>query len=401
MFNVLKLWSDRSKHTSKELSRYLRYIFNGHLMIVLIFLIGSLTFYYQQWVKTLDESFPAAVIMAVILGVFLTYSPVYTFLLEADRVFLLPIESKLTKYFWRSGIVSFVLQAYILLMVLAAMMPMYVQVSGSTYRTFFYFVFLMLLLKIWNLATRWRIQYYVEKNVHRTDSFVRFCLNSVFLYLVFVSASKFLLIILLMIMLGLYYYFYQNSIKKGLKWEEIILLEQNRLTGFYRIANLFTDVPKFKDEVKRRKWLDWMARKIGFQQNNTQLYLLTRTFLRSGDYLGLVIRLTVIGGLVIYYWDFIYGQFLFLLLFLYLTGFQLLPLKNHHQNVLWIDLYPIDHEQREKSFKKILRWVLLLQTSVFSLLFVLKGNWVLFIIGMGIGVVFSLVFVRYYSLKKA
>jgi ABC-2 type transport system permease protein len=401
MFNVLKLWSDRSKHTSKELSRYLRYIFNGHLMIVLIFLIGSLTFYYQQWVKTLDESFPAAVIMAVILGGVMTYSPVYTFLLEADRVFLLPIESKLTKYFWRSGIVSFVLQAYILLMVLAAMMPMYVQVSGSTYRTFFYFVFLMLLLKIWNLATRWRIQYFVKKNVHRTDSFVRFCLNSVFLYLVFVSASTFLLIILFIIMLGLYYYFYQSSKKKGLKWEEIILLEQNRLTSFYRIANLFTDVPKFKDEVKRRKWFDWVARKIVFQQNNTQLYLLTRTFLRSGDYLGLVIRLTVIGGLVIYYWDFIYGQFLFLLLFLYLTGFQLLPLKNHHQNVLWIDLYPIDHEQREKSFKKILSWVLLLQTIVFSLLFVLKGDWILFIIGIGIGVVFSLIFVRYYSLKKA
>lgn len=401
MFNVLKLWSNRSKQTSKELSRYLRYIFNGHLMIVLIFLIGSLTFYYQQWVKTLDESFPVAVIMAVILGVFLTYSPVYTFLLEADRVFLLPIESKLTKYFWRSGIVSFVLQAYILLMVLAAMMPMYVQVSGSTYKTFFYFVFLMLILKIWNLATRWRIQYYVERNVHRTDSFVRYCLNSVFLYLLFVSASEFLLIILFIIMLGLYYFFYHNSKKKGLKWEEIILLEQNRLTGFYRIANLFTDVPKFKDEVKRRKWLDWLAKNIVFQQNNTQLYLLTRTFLRSGDYLGLVIRLTVIGGLVIYYWDFIYGQFLFLLLFLYLTGFQLLPLKNHHQNVLWIDLYPIRIEQREKAFKKILTWVLMLQTIVFSLLFVLKGDWNLFIIGMGIGVIFTLVFVRYYSLKKA
>lgn len=401
MFNVLKLWSDRSKQTSKELSRYLRYIFNGHLMIVLIFLIGSLTFYYQQWVKTLDESFPVAVIMAVILGVFLTYSPVYTFLLEADRVFLLPIESKLTKYFWRSGIVSFVLQAYILLMVLAAMMPMYVRVSGSTYKTFFYFVFLMLILKIWNLGTRWRIQYYVERNVHRTDSFVRYCLNSVFLYLLFVSASEFLLIILFIIMLGLYYFFYHNSKKKGLKWEEIILLEQNRLTGFYRIANLFTDVPKFKDEVKRRKWLDWLAKNIVFQQNNTQLYLLTRTFLRSGDYLGLVIRLTVIGGLVIYYWDFIYGQFLFLLLFLYLTGFQLLPLKNHHQNVLWIDLYPIRNEQGEKAFKKILTWVLMLQTIVFSLLFVLKGDWNLFIIGMGIGVIFTLVFVRYYSLKKA
>jgi ABC-2 type transport system permease protein len=401
MFNVLKLWSDRSKQTSKELSRYLRYIFNGHLMIVLIFLIGSLTFYYQQWVKTLDESFPAGVIMAVILGVFLTYSPVYTFLLDADRVFLLPIENKLTKYFWRSGIVSFGLQAYILLMVLAAMMPMYVHVSGSTYKTFFNFVLLLLILKIWNLATRWRIQYYVEKNVHRTDSFIRYCLNTVFMYLAFMSSPKFLLIILLVIMLGLYFFFYQNTKKKGLKWEEIILLEQNRLTGFYRIANLFTDVPKFKDEVKRRKWLDWMAKNIVFQQNNTQLYLLTRTFLRSGDYLGLVVRLTVIGGLVIYYWDFIYGQFLFLLLFLYLTGFQLLPLKNHHQNVLWIDLYPIISEQREKAFKKILTSVLTLQTVVLSLLFVLKGEWLLFLIGLGIGMVFTVVFVRYYSLKKA
>jgi ABC-2 type transport system permease protein len=401
MFNVLKLWSDRSKQTSKELSRYLRYIFNGHLMIVLIFLIGSLTFYYQQWVKTLDESFPAGVIMAVILGVFLTYSPVYTFLLDADRVFLLPIENKLTKYFWRSGIVSFGLQAYILLMVLAAMMPMYVHVSGSTYKTFFNFVLLLLILKIWNLATRWRIQYYVEKNVHRTDSFIRYCLNTVFMYLTFMSSPKFLLIILLVIMLGLYFFFYQNTKKKGLKWEEIILLEQNRLTGFYRIANLFTDVPKFKDEVKRRKWLDWMAKNIVFQQNNTQLYLLTRTFLRSGDYLGLVVRLTVIGGLVIYYWDFIYGQFLFLLLFLYLTGFQLLPLKNHHQNVLWIDLYPIISEQREKAFKKILTSVLTLQTVVLSLLFVLKGEWLLFLIGLGIGIVFTVVFVRYYSLKKA
>jgi ABC-2 type transport system permease protein len=400
MFNVLKLWSDRSKQTSKELSRYLRYIFNGHLMIVLIFLIGSLTFYYQQWVKTLDESFPAGVIMAVILGIFLTYSPVYTFLLDADRVFLLPIENKMTKYFMRSGVVSFGLQAYILLMVLAAMMPMYVHVSGSTYKTFFSFVFLLLILKIWNLATRWRIQYYVEKNVHRTDSFIRYCLNTVFMYLAFMSSPTFLLIILFVIMLGLYFFFYQNTKKKGLKWEEIILLEQNRLTGFYRIANLFTDVPKFKDEVKRRRWLDWVAKNIVFQQNNTQLYLLTRTFLRSGDYLGLVIRLTVIGGLVIYYWDFIYGQFLFLMLFLYLTGFQLLPLKNHHQNVLWIDLYPIS-EQREKAFKKILTWVLTLQTVVLSLLFVLKGEWLLFLIGLGIGLVFAVVFVRYYSLKKA
>lgn len=400
MFNVLKLWSDRSKQTSKELSRYLRYIFNGHLMIVLIFLIGSLTFYYQQWVKTLDETFPAAIIMAVILGLFLTYSPVYTFLLEADRVFLLPLEDKLTKYFWRSGIISFALQAYILVMLLAALLPMYVHVSGGNYKVFFYFIFLMLLLKIWNLATRWRIQYYVEKNVHLSDSFVRYCLNTVFLYLLFAGAASILLVILAVIMIVLFYYFHQNSKKKGLKWEEIILLEQNRLTGFYRIANLFTDVPTLKDVVKRRKWLDWLTANIVFQQKNTQVYLLTRTFLRSGDYLGLFVRLTVIGGLVIFYWDFVYGQFLFLVLFLYLTGFQLMPLKNHHQNVLWIDLYPVASELRERAFRKILSFILILQGIIFSFVFLLKGAWGLSVIGIGIAFVFTFLFVRFYSLKK-
>lgn len=400
MFNVLKLWSDRSKKTAKELSRYLRYIFNGHLMIVMIFLIGSLTFYYQHWVKSLDESFPAAIIMALILGVFTTYSPVYTFLLEADRVFLLSVENRLSRYFWRSGIVSFALQAYILLMVLAALMPMYVQVSKNSYSVFFQFMIILFVLKVWNLATRWRIQYYVEKNVHLTDSVVRFCINVVFMYLLFVSAQPAFLLVLSMIMLGLYYFFHRKSKGKGLKWEEIILLEQNRMTGFYRIANLFTDVPKLKDVVKRRKWLDWIVTKINFQQENTQLYLLTRTFLRSGDYLGLVVRLTIIGGLVIFYWDFIYGQFLFLIVFLYLTGFQLLPLKNHHQNMLWIDLYPTAHEQVDHAFKKILSNVLMLQGIIFSLIFLLKGDWLFALIGLGISFVFNVLFVRFYSLKK-
>lgn len=400
MFDVMKLWSERSKKTGKELSRYLRYIFNGHLMIVMIFLIGSLTFYYQSWVKTLDEQFPAAIIMAVILSVFLTYSPVYTFLLEADRVFLLPIENKLTKYFWKSGIISFVLQGYILIMILAVLMPMYVQVFGTTYKDFFLILTILLLLKIWNLATRWKIQYFVEKNVQMTDSIVRFCLNAVFLYLLFEAANKILLIFLGLVMLGLFIYFHKNSKKKGLKWEEIILIEQNRLTGFYRIANLFTDVPKLKDVVKRRRWLDWVTTRMVYKQENSQQYLLMRTFLRSGDYLGLVIRLTVIGSLLIYFWDFVYGQFLFLILFMYLTGFQLLPLKSHHQNMLWIDLYPIKQKQREQAFQKIVSFVLYLQSCLFGFVFLLKGDWLLSLLGVGIAILFTLLFVRFYSLKK-
>ncbi|WP_442599084.1 ABC transporter permease [Neobacillus sp. D3-1R] len=400
MLDVRELWTKRSKKTGKEISRYLRYIFNGHLMIVLIFIIGSLTFYYQQWVKSLDDQFPAAMIMSVILSILLTYSPIYTFLLEADRVFLIPVETRLKNYFLKSGIVSFILQAYIIVMVLAALMPIYVQVYGSSFKDFFYFLICCLLLKIWNLALKWKVQFYVEKQVQFIDSFVRFSLNTVFVYLLFMSANKTLLGFLVVVMLGLFLFFQQTTKKKGLKWEEIISLEQDRLTHFYRIANLFTDVPKLRDVVKRRKWLDWLTTKIIFDNKNTQFYLLTRTFLRSGDYFGLVVRLTVIGSLLIYFWDFVYGQFLFLLLFMYLTGFQLLPLKKHHQNILWLDLYPIHERQRSLAFQKIISIVLTIQGLVFAGVFLVKGEWLYTLLGILLGLTFSKLFVRFYSWKK-
>jgi ABC-2 type transport system permease protein len=45
MFDEKKLWKDRSVHRLKEFGVYLRYILNGHLVVVLLFLIGTAAFY--------------------------------------------------------------------------------------------------------------------------------------------------------------------------------------------------------------------------------------------------------------------------------------------------------------------------------------------------------------------
>ena len=102
MFDAKKLWKDRASGRMKDLGRYLKYIFNGHLMIVLLFLIGTAAFYYQLWIKTLSTVFPAEILIAVVVGIFVTSSPVNTFLVEADQVFLLPLEDKLKGFFLRS-----------------------------------------------------------------------------------------------------------------------------------------------------------------------------------------------------------------------------------------------------------------------------------------------------------
>nr|WP_263328411.1 ABC transporter permease [Neobacillus sp. Marseille-Q6967] len=400
MFDENKLWRERAAHRLKELGVYLRYIFNGHLVIVILFLIGMAAFYYQNWIKTLSMDFPAEVIIAAVMGLFLTYSPVYNFLLEADQVFLLPLENRLKSYFQKSGVISLVFQGYILLMVLAVLMPMYAHVSGNGFQAFFIFLIFLLVLKAWNLGVSWRMQYFVQSSVSISDMLVRFCLNAVFTFLLFKQANI-LFLFLFAVIFALYYRaFYIRTKKMGLKWDLLIGQEEKRIASFYRLANLFTDVPKLKDTVKRRKWLDWLINHIPFSQDKTYLYLFSRTFLRSSDYLGLFIRLTVIGGVALYFISFGIGQVVWSLLFLYLTGFQLLPLWNHHQNKLWVDLYPVAPRYKKTAFHSLLIIIMLTQAILFSLIILLKGEWMISLYVILSSSVFSYLFVYVYSKNR-
>lgn len=400
MFDEKKLWQERFSQYTRELSKYLRYIFNGHIVIVLFFLLGTAAYYYQQWIKQLNSDFPAAIIMAIILSLLMTYSPIFTFLLEADRVFLLPLESRLKRYFSRSLMVSYVLHLYLLLMGLGIFMPLYARVNNGNYRAFFYFFLAILIAKAFNLSIRWRIQHFVEARVQIMDSLVRYVLNGVFLYLLFSNAHIIFLLIIFAIYLMLYVYFQRATVAKGLKWEQLISLEERRMMSFYRLANLFTDVPQLRDRVKRRKWLDPVLYLLRYQQNQTYSHLFTRTFIRSGDYLGLLIRLTVICFIFLFFISNEYGQVFFTILFLYLTGFQIMPLWNHYQNKLWIQLYPVSETQKQSSFLKLLTNVLNLQTILLSLAPFIQGGWKTGVAILAIGFLFNFAFVYGYAKNR-
>ncbi|MDP4163682.1 MAG: ABC transporter permease [Bacillota bacterium] len=400
MFDEKKLWKERASLRLKELGRYLRYIFNGHLMIVLIFFVGAAAYYYQQWLITVTPSFPAQSVMAIFFALLLTYSPVYHFLLEADKVFLIPLETRLKGYFLNSGIVSFVYQGYLLLLALAAFMPLYARVSGQGFRSFLLFLIVLLLLKIWNLNVGWRAQYEVETSVHRWDLFVRFCMNGSFIYFIFKQANMFFPTAIFLIMAVYYAYFHTRSVKKGLKWDALISQEEKRMASFYRIANLFTDVPKIKDTVKRRRVLDIFLKGISYSPDKTFDHLFSRAFLRSGDYFGLYLRLTVIGGVALYFLTFGLGQILLAVLFIYLTGFQLLPLWNHHQNKLWVDLYPLRDNVKTRAFTLLLSTLLTIQGFIFAALVFIKGDVTAALLALLAGIAFIYLFVHFYSRKR-
>ncbi|MBN8192555.1 ABC transporter permease [Bacillus sp. NTK074B] len=399
MNNVESIWKKRVVEYNQELQKYLKYMFNDHLLFVLIFALGGAAFTYNQWVKTLDPTFPAPLIMALVLGLLLAWSPVYTFLREADAVFLLPLEERLTSYFKKCIWISFMFQSYIQLLVLAALMPMYVAVSGSSFSSFFPLLALILAIKVWNLYIRWFMLKFQEKEAHWTDSLVRFLLSGALVFLVLSGAVPWMTIVVALLMVVYALYFYQSTKEKNLKWDLLINLEEQRMLIFYRIANMFTDVPKLKGKVHRRKWLDWLV-KAPFSQASTYRYLYLRALVRTSEYSGLYIRLTLIGALLIYSNASFIFSIITALVFLYLTAFQMIPLFKRFDYKIWVLIYPVSRELKKSSFQKIMSQSMMIQAIVFSLPLFIRGAWLPGMITLLAGLTFSIFFSQFYVVQR-
>jgi ABC-2 type transport system permease protein len=400
MRSIKEIWKRRVTEYNAELRKYLRYMFNDHLLFVLIFALGGGAFTYNQWVDTLDSSFPAAVIMAVLLGMILSWSPVYTFLREADTVFLLPLEGRMKNFFQKGIWVSFISQSYILLLVLAAMMPMYVKVTGRGFQSFFLILAVLLLLKIWNLYVRWYTLKNQERETHMVDYIIRFALNTVFLYLLLDEADIWLIAAAGIILLGYLFYFRASVKEKSLKWDVLISLEEQRMLLFYRLANMFTDVPKLKGKVHRRKWLDVLMNMVKYDQKQTFKFLYMRSLIRTSEYFGLYIRLSLIAMVILFVNDSIWLNLAIGLLFMYLTGFQLIPMFKRFDYKIWVSLYPVASAIRKQSFQHVVLWSLIFQAVVFSLTLLVSGQVLSAIVLLGGGLVFSYGFSAVYLLQR-
>ena len=399
MFNVEKFWKNRFLQYVEENRRYLRYMFNDHLVIVMIFLLSGLALAYQNWLQVVPPSFPYEWLMGIVLSLLLTRGSIHTLLKEPDLVFLLPLEEKLKPYIKKAFSTSVVLESYFLLILFGISVPLFLKVTNSTMQSVLIIVGLLILLKIWNLWMKWHLDFYTNKKTHFTDFFVRLALNFTFLYLVFAKAFIYSGAVAL-IMIGYFFYFRLTTKKMNWKWENLIQNEISRMQLFYRVANLFVDVPGLKDKVKRRRWLDFMLVNIGFQKQSSFMYLYARTFLRSGDYFGLYVRLLVIGAVLLITLPDGYATYFVPLFVIYLTGFQLVPLWRHHYNKLWLTIYPIEQSVQKKSFLKLLLTVLIIQTVLLAIVVGVTSTITNTFIVFAIGVAFSYLFVHFSANKR-
>lgn len=371
-----KFFQQRVSGHQKKMQRYLKYVVNDHFALTMTFLVGGLGLYYSNSLQALPANFTWGGVIVLLVWLIALHVGQFTTLTQpADKVFLLPKEQQMREYLVKAFQYSCYFPFVVLLLIGGAMMPLLVVSLNQKFSLFIFYLLMLWGLKFSQLEIQ-RMALFQDMEKATKNAYILWTIVSIAI----LGLSIFLHPIVGLIMSGLQIYLFHNlcwrRMYAPLDWEKMIAVEEHRLHRLYRFINLFTDVPEITPEIKRRKYFDVILKKITYSFNHTYLYLYVRRFLRGTEYSGLYLRLTAIGSLALFF----IGDRWFALtigaLFIYLIGFQMLPLYQQFRYMTATQLYPVPEAQKLVAIKQLLRVILSVTVAVFSLVSLLVlPNW--------------------------
>lgn len=353
------LWKKRLNLYLKRMIKYYRYVFNDHFVIALLFLLGGISYTYSNFIKSLnvDLSYPwAKPVVIIALLVMLQFGKVGTLIDEPDKVFLLPQEKGMREYLMKAQKRAWVSNSVIQIVVWIVLLPF-----------IYYGVHLNLVESIILLLSQVALKV-AQVNLFFIRAFeakyqagkYSLILNYVVPLIVYTLGLYASIYFALGITVGLILYLKSLPKNKIIQWNYLIDVEKLRLMRKYSFFNLFTDVPQVKKKAKRRKYLDWLIPKF----KNVYGYLFIRAIIRNGEYSGLYVRLTVIEFIVLLFIPKFWLSLVIGMLFIYLIGFQMLPLYKYFDDNVFVHLYPLETNSKGKEFKSILLALLIINAFI-------------------------------------
>lgn len=361
-----ELFATRLQQHQKQMMRYLRYVFNDHFVLACTFLLGGVGLYYSDLVKTLPANFlPGKLLILIVLVGLLHVGTFVSLTKPADQVFLLPKEAQMQDFLKRAFRYSLIFPFAVLVLGAGFLMPLYVVSTGQAYWAFFPLVLLLWSLKVAFLYLR---RYQLVQNPWLASrSYPSWLLACGILLAVALWVSPWLSLVGALLLVVVFREFLVKRVKQPLAWDKMIATENRRLQRIYRFINLFTDVPQIATSVKRRKYFDGILALIPKDQKHSYLYLFAHRLLRGSDFGGLYGRLLVLGSVLLYFVTERWFSIALGCLYLYLIGFQLVPLFNQFQYMLMTQLYPLPTKQKERALQQLLVGLLLFAGVVFTL----------------------------------
>ncbi|MGM0789790.1 MAG: ABC transporter permease [Bacillota bacterium] len=387
LMHIKTIWSLRVQGYYRKMFRY--YSIIGANVVYFFLIISSIFIYYinlfLQWI-------PPQISVEVILSLFVTFilkqTKVRTFVKRADIVFLLPLEWGLKQYFIKSLLYSFVIDVLKLLSFITVFLSLFLKTTTINFPILFFIVGIV----AYNILMKW-VEQWLENHIqfllHRINRFL-----SIYLMCYFLLKNDWIYMLVLMCSNFIYLIFYRK--KRGLNWQWLIDEEESALLSNFKFINIFMDVPNLKRSFQNRRLLTMILKRcIPYRQNNTFQYLYSHLFVRYNDYFYLYLRLTLIGLFVNYAMP--TNGWVFSLLILFMTGFQVIPLQHEiKQSVL---LYPIPKSQIKDSFLNFILTILYAQFFILYFAMFIHTSTAK-ITPLVIGSLFVYVFVNFFVSKK-
>lgn len=390
--NFSDLLAERKKKHTSKLSRYAKYVFNDHFVIIMFFLFGALAYQYTEFLKAIEPPFVIGkLVWIVILAATIFFGKLTTLIQAADAVFLAAKEQEWRTYLSKTKSRSMFVPAFIQFDLLGIAMPMLYLNEELSLITFAALFAVLLLLKWIDLC--------LQEKSFRINEDVRKHRAALFIFALITLAIGVLLnhwVALGIVLTGLIMLqktlFQQDRL---LDWEKLIQAEEGRVARINRLINLFTDVPSVKNQVRRRKYLDQVVNILAGKENSYQ-YLYARAFIRGGNYSGLYVRLCVLGTIILFFTNIPLVNGVLNLLFLYVTGFQLVSLYGQYQEHALVRLYPVALAEKRTAFEKILFQLLGMESVLFAIATIFGTNLIVGLIVLAVNLLFSWIFVRFY-----
>lgn len=399
MNNMREIWGSRFGHYMTELQKYMKFVFTGHLAIVMLFTIGAGGYAYSEWLKEVPATFPAALLTAVVIGLALAIGTPVTLLKPADIVFFLPMEGKLKDYLNRSLRYSFISQLPLPFLLFIVAAPLLAATAIAEKPQIYLTAFVILLVKWLYVDIDYHYRHANDGHGIWKDRIVRFVLGAVIIYVTLASNPLFIPAVGAVIVIY-YLYWKKRSNEKPFPYEHFIMLEQNRMMRFYRFANYFTDVPHLKGSVSRRAWLGFLMRPAKFGHTTPQRFLLTRTLIRTDDNFWLWVRLTALSVLGIALIPFPLVIYIFSGALAFATSIQLVYALRAGNDFRMDNLFPEDKDTRAPAIRKTVSAFQLVQAAaVFVTAVIVTGISVTPIIVTAVVIVVSEITIRFSDKK--
>lgn len=384
MSNIENIFSNRRKKEQELKLTYSKYIFNSHLIMFLIIVLGAVLINYSKWIAIASkvELYSVYTAATLVFSYYLVSIKIKTYIKEADAVFLLPLEKYYRKVGLKTVINSTVVHIITVVIFYFATKPI-TNLIGNIDRLS---IFMLLIVIIWNNLLKYlQVIHYKEIIWSKLLLFIVIFMQ---LLVVFFDdiAIRIIYLISIIVLAVFTYYIMKNAGNKlnakdqekyVVNWNQAADYDKHRIESYLKFVNMFVDVPLSGVKVARRKYFDILLPRLtkdNFKKENSFKYYYYRVFLRQENTVYLALRLMLLAVLVIFSFKNTYVSGLAIISYSYLTIIQLVPLYKQMSNNIWHSILPVSEDIKIKSYKQLLTSVMIVTTLLLGVVSILLSS---------------------------